>query len=165
MELTGDFGKRMRDRGRGRVRRASSTRRFMRCRVTESRATFFDTTTAYPRPSFEARAVKFADENLLPSESSVGNASRASRSLRGNTKIRRRGAYDRCGGGSELFYGQNLFSYARGIRGSAHVYVSLVDRFVWPCRNLVMHMIVTGSPRNTSVPLRPLKAYTLEYHG
>ena len=112
------------------MRSASSTRRFIRCRVIESRATFFDTTTAYPLPSFEARAVKFADENLLPPESSMGNAARASRSLRGNTEIRPRGAHDQSDGGFALFYDLRSFSCVCGTHGFARVFVSLVDRFV-----------------------------------
>ncbi len=88
MLLTEDFGKTMSDAGRGRVRSAASTRRLIRCLVTERRAVFFDTMTAYPFDSFGKMMLRFEDENLRPVESAVGKTARESRSRRGNTKIR-----------------------------------------------------------------------------
>jgi hypothetical protein len=57
----------------------------MRCLVTESRATFFDTTTAYPFPSSGRITEKCADEKRRPLLSAEGNNARGSLSRRGNT--------------------------------------------------------------------------------
>jgi len=50
--------------GAGSCRRASSTRRFILCLVTERRATFLDTTTACPVVFPERIALKFAEDTL-----------------------------------------------------------------------------------------------------
>jgi hypothetical protein len=86
MLLTVIFGKIMRDGGRERARSAASTRRFIKCLVTESRATFFDTTTAYPFDSFGEMALKLGEENRRPIEDVPENVARGSRSRCGNTK-------------------------------------------------------------------------------
>jgi len=67
------------------VRRASSTRRFIRCRVTERRATFLGTTTAYPLALFENTAEKCMEEKRRP-ERILGNNARERRFLIGNTE-------------------------------------------------------------------------------
>ncbi len=88
MLLTDDFGKIISAGGRGEsVRRAISTLRFIRCLVTDSRAAFFDTITAYPFDSLGKMTLKFGEETLRPPERAVGNAARESRSRRGNTKV------------------------------------------------------------------------------
>lgn len=125
--------------GRGRVLRAWSTRRFIRCLVTESWATFFDTTTAYPcfpldtilSFAAERTAVKCAEENRRPLESVVGNIARESRSLRGNTRIKRQDVSGRCDGGLLGSCGQRLFLTAKEIRGLSRAYAFSVDTFVW----------------------------------
>ena len=66
-------------RGEGRARSAASTRRFMRCLVTERRATFLDTTTAYPFASLGRVAVKCADEIRRPVERAGEKTARGSR--------------------------------------------------------------------------------------
>jgi hypothetical protein len=71
----------------GIVRRAPSTRRFMRWRVLERRAAFFDTTTAYPIAFSGTTATKFGDESRRPAASAVGNVARGIRSRRGNTVL------------------------------------------------------------------------------
>lgn len=131
MWLTDDFGKIIRDGGReGSARRAASVRRLILCLVTESRATFFGTITAYPCVSFGRTTLKCKDETRRPEESAAGNIVRGSRSRRGNTEIRPQGAYDRYGGASVRSYGQNSFLSAQGTRASWLAYVSWVDRFV-----------------------------------
>src|SRR3989344_9612218 len=86
-------GKSMRFVGRGSVLSAWSMRRFMRCLVTERRATFFDTTTVYPYVPFgrtwsfivERTAVKCSEENRRPCLRRAGNFERGRRSRRENT--------------------------------------------------------------------------------
>ncbi len=111
----------------------------MRCRVTESRATFFDTTTAYPFPSLEASAVKFADENLFPPESSAGNASRASRSLRGNTEKSGREART-AGAAAALHYftaGARFHTRTKPVGSGTLAFLRLIGLFghveIWLC--------------------------------
>ena len=89
----------MRAGGRFNIRRADSILRFMLCLVTESRAIFLGTTTAYPSPSFGITAAKWVDEILRLVAIAAGNKDRGNRFLRGNTaNIRRKGVFDRCGG-------------------------------------------------------------------
>lgn len=76
-----------REGGSGSARRALRTRRFTLCRVTERRATFFDTMTAYPWAFLGNTALKLGDERRRPVERAVGNSPRGSRCRRGNTKI------------------------------------------------------------------------------
>ena len=71
------------------VRSAASTRRLIWCRVTESRATFLGTMTAYPLVSFDKIAEKWGEETRLPAERTLGNTVRESRYVRGNTEARR----------------------------------------------------------------------------
>lgn len=85
ISATDDFGKTMSDCGRWSVLRAARTRRFIRCLVTESRATFLDTTTAYPSAFFGRITLKCADETRRPFSRAEGNSERASLFCRGNT--------------------------------------------------------------------------------
>ena len=86
-------GNNMRLWGRGSVLSACSMRRLMRCLVTERRATFLDTTTAYPRVllgstwscTVERTAVKCAEEKRRPCFNMAGNAARGRRSRREST--------------------------------------------------------------------------------
>lgn len=112
MPLMDAFGKMISDGGRGRVRSAANTRRLIRCRVTARRAVFFDTITAYPFDSFGETMLRFGDENLRPVESAVGKAARESRSRRGNTGTKQRGACAQYDGVSAQFYGQSSFLIA-----------------------------------------------------
>lgn len=82
MSFTEDVGKIINAGGSGVVRRASSTRRFMRCLVTERRATFLDTTTAYPFAPLGRMMVKCADEIRRPVGEARERAARESRSRR-----------------------------------------------------------------------------------
>lgn len=80
-------GKIMTAGGRDMVRSAPSIRRFMRCRATERRATFFDTTTAYPFVVSGKTAVRWGEEYRLPNSDTGGKITRESLCCRGNTKI------------------------------------------------------------------------------
>ena len=71
----------------GIVRRAPSTRRFMRWRVLERRDVFFGTITAYPLVFSGTMAEKFGDESRRPAASAAGNVARGIRSRRGNTVL------------------------------------------------------------------------------
>lgn len=77
----------MSDGGSGSVRSAASTRRLIRCRVTERRATFLDTTTAYPRVAPEETTEKFVDASRRPDVSAAVKVERESRSARENTAL------------------------------------------------------------------------------
>ncbi len=76
--------------GDGSLRRASSTRRFIRCLVTESLATFLDTITAYPTVFFVIIALKFAEDTLRPLFITNGKSVRESLFRRVNTVVLRR---------------------------------------------------------------------------
>lgn len=85
MSATLDFGKTMSDCGRWKVLRASLTRLFILCLVTESLAVFLDTTTAYPLASFGTVIEKFGDEIRLPFLTADWNSARGNRFRRGST--------------------------------------------------------------------------------
>lgn len=57
----------------------------MRCLVTERRAVFLDTITAYPFESFGRTTVKFVDETRRPLFRADGKSARDRRFRRGNT--------------------------------------------------------------------------------
>jgi len=119
--------------GRVNVRSASITRRFMRCLVTERRAVFLDTTTAYPSVFLETTALKFAEDTLLPLFSADGKSERESRFRRGNTvRITPSSVYGRFCGVFALFYALKTFRSASGIRASSLSYVFSVGMFVSP---------------------------------
>lgn len=113
--------------------KAPSTRRFMRCLVTERRAVFFDTTTAYPVVFFGIIALKFGDEMRLPAFKADENSVRGSRFRRGNTiSLKRTSVYGLSYASSALFYALTRFSSVRGIRASSLAYAFSADKFFLP---------------------------------
>lgn len=72
-------------RGVGSVRSASRTRRFMRFRVTERRAVFLETMTAYPAVPLGRTMARCGEETRRPRGSMDGNVAREIRLWRGNT--------------------------------------------------------------------------------
>lgn len=84
------FGKTIRAGGSCISFKAESTRRFMLCRFTESRAVFLETTTAYPLPFLGRTSEKFFEEWRIPLLRASGKSARGNCSLRGNTFIQKR---------------------------------------------------------------------------
>lgn len=80
----------MRAGGSGKVRSAARTRRLIWWRVTERRATFFDTTTAYPRTPAGITTEKWGEESRRPALRAEENIARGRRSRRENTLFRLR---------------------------------------------------------------------------
>src|SRR3989344_3955014 len=116
--------------GRERVRSAESTLRLMRWRVTESRATFLGTTTAYPRASVETTAEKLGEESRRPFLIAAGNINRGSRSRRENTVITSLPQVfcGRCGGGAVQSCVRRPFCFLRENRAFLRASSSSVDR-------------------------------------
>lgn len=133
MPATDDLGKTISDGGSRRVLRASRTRRFILCLVTESLAAFLDTTTAYPVVSFGRVALKFGDEIRLPDLKAGAKSIRLSRFWRGNTAgFKRTGVYGRACASSARFCVRRRFLSARGIRASSLAYAFSADKFFLP---------------------------------
>lgn len=120
-------------RGWGSARSAASIWRFILCRVTDRRAVFLETTTAYPRTPWGMRTEICREERRRPFLRAAGNSARGSRSRRGNTAFMSRGALFRRGGGAGLSCVQRLFLPWQGTRGSLLSSFSSVYRSVWSC--------------------------------
>lgn len=111
-----DLGKTIRDFGRGRVFNAATMRRFIRCLVTERRATFLGTITEKPSPFLGIMPVKYFEESLRPVGIAEVMLSRSNRCFRGNTSVTPQVLLDPNDGVLSLFYVLSWFSYVQEIR-------------------------------------------------
>ena len=152
----------MEEGGRGIVRSAASTRRFIRCLVTERRAIFFGMTTAYPFPALGRTTEKCVEERRRPLRA-AGNRARGNLSRRGSTiglhgEARAAGA---AAPADDLASGARLRAGEEPVGRSALAFLRLVGSFCHTGRELgYAHNTNRFSPKRHWCLSPPVSVYS-----